>query len=476
MEWSSSQAFHRWISERRWFPTGWEASVEITDSLLLETSGQAASGIVFIGAGGERFQLPLHLSRERPMVGEIDSFDTEIGPIFFQEGELTESYCSALFRLLAKEATLETTGGKSVNFRGPPITMLSPPRPVTLGRSSNLSIIVEAKTRTVLLKSFRKVERAAREPLILGLLTEQGYTGAPTLLGSVTAPDDVCLVEVLSYQRSDGDLGSHVVNRLVDLERRKAPADTWTVFGKLGEGLAQLHRSLGASDRPRFAPKTLTRHDLDRQIRRALEYYANSRKALADGSPPSRELRDLLESRERAIRTGLEDLRRAEGWPCIHIHDDLHLEQVLMSEGEPFFVDFEGEPIRAPKEKWERNSPLRDLATLLRSLSYVKHTALRQLLGAQAHRQELRLAAEGVSEEALRRLTAWEAMQREKLTTAYLAALREVAPQLLSAEEGEVPVLLQAWELEKALYELNYEVLYRPDYALIPLCALPMEG
>ncbi len=39
-----------------------------------------------------------------------------------------------------------------------------------------------------------------------------------------------------------------------------------------------------------------------------------------------------------------------------------------------------------------------------------------------------------------------------------------------------MPVLLQAWELEKALYELNYEVLYRPDYALIPLCALPMEG
>lgn len=475
-EWSSSTSFRGWIAQRRWFPTGWEASVEITDSLLLETAGRDVSAIVFVRAGGEEFQLPILMSRERPSVGESDPFYVESREAFFQEGELSESYCSSLFGLMAKGAKVETTRGRPITFQGPSLTLLSPPRPVTLGKSSNVSVVIEAAPRTVLIKSFRKVEKASREPLMLGLLTAQGYNRAPTLLGSVTTEDDSYLAEVLSYEPSEGDLGGIVTARLSEQLKRKAAPKAWATLGNLGKRLAQLHSALGTSDHPRFAPQSLTRSQLEAQIGRGVGYYENSRQLLTEAGPPVAELADLLASRETPVRDGLERLRGAEGWPSIHIHDDFHLEQVLISEGEPFFVDFEGEPIRPSAERWVRNSPLRDVATTLRSLSYVKHAVLRHALGPEARKHELRLATGDALGEVLVRLGSWEALQRETLLNAYMEALRATAPGLLPEDETDVPILIQAWELEKALYELNYEALYRPENVLIPFCALPRNS
>ncbi len=473
LEWSHSGAFRDWISRRRWFPLGWTADIEVVDCLTLDASPHEAQVILFVKSGDEEFQLPLVLTAQRPSAGEYEPFDAMGGQAFFQEGEQAESYCSVLLRLMASDFKMETVGGRPLTFRGPPLTIVSAPRLLAAGKTTNVSVVIEDAERLVLLKSLRKLERASREPVLLEFLTDQGYPGAPTLLGSVASRDETYLAVLLSFQPSDGDLGGLVMERLAEMESRGGSLTQWAILRKLGESLAGLHRALGASDLPRFVPQTLTRRQLENQIGRGLGYYAASKRILSRSGPPTDELGELLEMREGAIRAGLENLRRAEGWPSIHIHDDLHLEQVLLSKEEPFFVDFEGEPIRPAGEKWVRNSPLRDLATLLRSLSYIKHAALRQSLGRKARRVELRLAAGDASEETLRRLNSWEDLQREALVDAYLGALRRKAPSLLPREENEVPTLIQAWELEKALYELNYEALYRPDYALIPLCALP---
>ncbi len=475
-EWSASTLFREWISRRRWFPRGWEATVEIADHLLLEALGDDVSAIVFLRAEDEEFQLPILISKDKPKVGESTPFVVDGDEAFFQEGELSEAYCSSLLGLMARGAKAKTSRGRPIAFRGPGLTILSPPRPVTLGKSSNVSVIIEAAPETVLLKSLRKVEKASREPLMLGLLSEQGYEHAPRLLGSVKTHDDTYLAEVLRYEASEGDLGGTIMARLSEEVEREAAHQPWKILGKLGEGLAQLHRALGASDHPRFAPQTLTGSQLEGQIRRGIGYYENSRQLLAEADPLVTEVADLLVSRERPIRNGLERLRGAEGWPSIHIHDDLHLEQVLVSEGEPFFVDFEGEPIRPSAERWVRNSPLRDVATMLRSLSYIKHAVLRHALGLEARQHELRLAKGEPPGELLTRLGSWEVLQRKTLLDAYLKALRASAPELLPREDAEVPGLILAWELEKALYELNYEALYRPENVLIPFCALPRNS
>jgi maltose alpha-D-glucosyltransferase/alpha-amylase len=120
-------------------------------------------------------------------------------------------------------------------------------------------------------------------------------------------------------------------------------------------------------------------------------------------------------------------------------------------------IDFEGEPARALPERRQKRSPLRDVAGMLRSFSYVQHSALRNV----AHNE-----AEGARLAPLAR--AWETEVRAAFLAAYGAAVRGKKlydSEALQAGHG----LLGLFELEKALYELRYELGNRPGWAGIPL-------
>ena len=156
------------------------------------------------------------------------------------------------------------------------------------------------------------------------------------------------------------------------------------------------------------------------------------------------------------------------GVKCV-IHSDLHLAQVLRrrSDGELLFIDFEGEPDRASGERGRKLPPLRDVGSLVRSFAYVRHYAIRDFLslvssGATAPSMK---AHSEPAEGMLERLTAWEEDMVGRFTGAYLS--RSALHHGLDSREARQ--LIRGWAMEKALYELEYELKHRVSNFPIPL-------
>ncbi len=140
----------------------------------------------------------------------------------------------------------------------------------------------------------------------------------------------------------------------------------------------------------------------------------------------------------------------------IRIHGDLHLAQVIKADAGWMILDFEGEPARRRDDRFTTSSPLRDVAGMLRSLHYVA---------------AMGLADWGTEEPDLGALVdRWEERNRAALLSSYLAT--EGIDRLLPTDERSRDVLLAAFELDKAVYEVAYELGHRPDFVAIPLAGI----
>ncbi len=133
----------------------------------------------------------------------------------------------------------------------------------------------------------------------------------------------------------------------------------------------------------------------------------------------------------------------------IRTHGDLHLGQTMLSDRGWVVLDFEGEPARPLPERRQKRSPLRDVAGMLRSFSYAV-AGSRLLRGLEA--------PEG-----------WEERARERFLAGYNEA---VDSTLLPPGQQAIEQLLAVFELEKAVYELRYELNNRPDWVAIPVAGI----
>jgi maltose alpha-D-glucosyltransferase/alpha-amylase len=142
------------------------------------------------------------------------------------------------------------------------------------------------------------------------------------------------------------------------------------------------------------------------------------------------------------------------------IHGDYHLGQVLRTRGDYVILDFEGEPARPLAERRAKQSPLRDVAGMLRSFSYAAYSALDHF--AQRHPGTHRA------------LEMWAQLWQNAVSTEFLSAWRSTvtANQHLTPEPKQAHRLLNAYLLEKAMYELLYELNNRPGWVRIPLAGL----
>ena len=143
----------------------------------------------------------------------------------------------------------------------------------------------------------------------------------------------------------------------------------------------------------------------------------------------------------------------------IRIHGDYHLGQVLLVRNDFVIVDFEGEPARDLAERRAKQSPLRDVAGMLRSFAYARRAAL------------LGTTPQGADDS-----THWETLLHEWEQSAratFISVYDEIARGAHLYESfAAVRPLLSLFEIEKALYELRYELGNRPEWAVIPLRAL----
>jgi trehalose synthase-fused probable maltokinase len=173
-------------------------------------------------------------------------------------------------------------------------------------------------------------------------------------------------------------------------------------------------------------------------------------------SRPEPALQPLREGRD-TIAARFEALRRldAEGL-CTRIHGDLHLGQVLRTDSGWFILDFEGEPNRTPEQRRQRWSPLRDVAGMLRSFDYAAAVALAERADPD-HSVTSHLQALGA---------AWAGINRESFWAAYLA---EMQGSGVLPSSGAVLTLRRAFEVQKAVYEVEYELGHRPTWAHIPI-------
>jgi maltose alpha-D-glucosyltransferase/alpha-amylase len=136
------------------------------------------------------------------------------------------------------------------------------------------------------------------------------------------------------------------------------------------------------------------------------------------------------------------------------VHGDFHLGQVLRARGDFYVIDFEGEPVRARNARTAKQSPLKDVAGLFRSLNYAVYSALFALNDRRRLNDDVYAALERV-------LPAWSRRLEKTIMAEYAAVTgRPVTPARR--------MLLAAYKLEKALYELNYEINNRPGWLAIP--------
>jgi trehalose synthase-fused probable maltokinase len=168
--------------------------------------------------------------------------------------------------------------------------------------------------------------------------------------------------------------------------------------------------------------------------------------------PDDVEALDPIRGRGEEVRESLALLSHAGSFgKTIRTHGDLHLGQTLWTEdrNDWVIIDFEGEPARSLAERRRKRSPLRDVAGMLRSFAYAV-SAVEILRGTAAP-------------------DGWESRAREEFLKGYHET---VDPSLLPVGEAAFARLLMVFELEKAVYELRYELNNRPEWVHIPVAGI----
>lgn len=263
----------------------------------------------------------------------------------------------------------------------------------------------------------------------------------------------------------------------IPAEASAIAAGTLEAAALLGRRTAELHLALSCSaDDPAFAPEQSTHEDLvtdadqiEAQVRSTLEALKKNLSALEDDAADAAARliakRPVLMERSQSLKNVLVSGQR------IRIHGDFHLGQTLRTQPDPssggdfVVLDFEGEPARSLSQRRRKQSPLRDVAGMLRSFSYAAYAGLEQYRLGIADRSP----ASGSS-----RLSAW-ANAWEKYASSQF--LREYLEKIGSSREllpplKESQILLEAFLLEKSLYELLYELNNRPTWIQIPIAGI----
>jgi maltose alpha-D-glucosyltransferase/alpha-amylase len=249
----------------------------------------------------------------------------------------------------------------------------------------------------------------------------------------------------------------------------------------LGRRTAELHLALASpTSDPAFAPEPFTHDDLDGDARRIDAQITSTLQALKTKLTSLTE--DIADSVALLLSRRLELFARADAITSLtaagqrmRSHGDYHLGQVLRTgpsandssngAGDFVLLDFEGEPARPLAERRQKQSPLRDVAGMIRSLSYAARAGLNQ------YRIQNPVPANKPSSE---RLLAWALLWQNSVSSEFLRSYRETAAantNLLPPPQ-DAQTLLRAYLLEKGMYELLYELNNRPDWLAVPLAGI----
>jgi maltose alpha-D-glucosyltransferase/alpha-amylase len=233
----------------------------------------------------------------------------------------------------------------------------------------------------------------------------------------------------------------------------------------LGQRTAELHRALASHPgNPDFAPEpfnTMYQRSLYEstrtRLKRAISTLKKHHQGLAEGA---RQAADQVIARQGEFDAVLKKMVELRFDALkIRVHGDYHLGQVLFTGKDFIIIDFEGEPGRTLAERRFKHSPLRDVASMIRSLDYAAIAALRTGTIRPVDVERLEPWAR-----------TWSAWMAAAFVQSYIANLG--VSGLLPSDESHTGALLDFYLLDKCLYELDYEFNNRPDWISIPLLGL----
>jgi maltose alpha-D-glucosyltransferase/alpha-amylase len=406
-------------------------------------------------------------------------------------------FLAALLELIHAESAVEGEEGSLRGKRTSAYSALAPSKPDSLtpkalrAEQSNTSVVYGDQ---LILKLFRKLEEGINPDLEVGaFLTEVAhYKNIPQLAGSLEyrSYDGKTMVQGIlqAFVANRGDAWGYTLSslgtfyadlkreindgRLTDSEARNEvlpssatrSLEAYSESAKLlGRRTAEMHLALSVnSQNPAFIPEPFSpeyQAALQRSLVELTERIFGLLREKKDALPTNLQAKaGVLSGKESVI---LARFRTTLSQP-IHalrsrIHGDYHLGQVLFTGSDFVIIDFEGEPARPLSERRLKRSPLQDVAGMLRSFHYA---AFSPLLGADA-----------MGPEDVKRLSPWADYWNARISgdflDAYLGTCGDAA--FLPKNRSELQGLLELHLLEKAVYELGYELNNRPGWVGIPL-------
>jgi maltose alpha-D-glucosyltransferase/alpha-amylase len=511
-----------YIRQRRWFggKARYIRSAEIEDVIALPYDSVAAHLILiridYSEGEPESYLVPVTLAWGEEAGRIVDELPqaviahlklkekdgNEKGIIY--DALVSPDFRSALLNLMARRRRFKGEKGEVVAYRTRKVFRRiygSPGEPyesrLLKGEQTNTSVVYGDRLK---LKLFRRLEEGISPEFEIGrFLTEvEPFANVPPVAGAIEYRarwrEPLTLGILHGYVHSEGDawqytqdsLGRYFeavlarpgvaapvpAGSLLDITGEEIPSIIADTIGPylvsvqlLGQRTAELHLTLASAvDDQNFVPEPFSMayqrslyHSMRGSAAHVLQLLTQNMSRLPD--EVRADAQGVIELEKAIIGRFQEITRRKVSGMRIRCHGDYHLGQVLHTGNDFVIVDFEGEPARHLGERRIKRSPLRDVAGMIRSFHYAAYAAL--------HRR----VATGFRTEDLPVLQDWAQAWYRWVSAVFLKSYLEIMAEtpVLPRTPEEMRTILDAYLLDKAVYEVNYELNNRPDWVALPL-------
>ena len=473
IERAAIEAQARWTSERGEWLLTW-VKVHFQD---LEPQLYFLPLAIIWGDDDERTRALLHFTlarvRQRAQVGILcDAF-------------ADEAFCRALVDGMAAGTRLAFADGHLAFSATAAFAQRLPDASVDLpvrrpsAEGSNTAVILDER---FFLKAYRNLQAGVNPEAEMGrFLTDvAGFRNVVPLAGTIEymGPEGERVGHLLlqGYVANQGDAWGWTqdyLERFLEACRVKPAremaqqldlqhATFLALMETLGRRTGELHAALAtANDDPAFDPEPVSPDDLRRsreRIHSELRHTLAELEDRTDLAPTVRIEAEALLDRRQALGERIDELvpEAVEAVKIRH-HGDYHLGQVLVAENDFIIIDFEGEPARSLSERRAKRLALRDVAGMLRSFSYAAHAAVYRVTAERPGDLDF---LEPYARD-------WEARARQRFLDGYVRAVS--GTPVYPTTPGQGRALIDLFTLEKALYEIRYELSNRPAWVPIPI-------
>ena len=490
-----------YVRNRRWFGSKARSisGMRVAEQLSVSAEADAARiwfvEVTYRDGSPETYTLPVQITRGDAAREVVQSAPHAViarfeGPeeTILQDAVWDSQFRDDLFRLMAQRQSFAGKGGE---LAGTPGTALASDGKVASSQvlgveQSNSSMIFDGK---YFLKLYRKLEDGVNPDVeVTQFLSENtDFANVPAFAGSIeyrrAKAEPTVIGAMQSAITSEGDAWSmtldsvsrfyeRVLARKADLQNAIVPEGSVLneliggVYPEraklLGQRTAELHLALASEQEDkRFAPEPFNTmgqrsvfQNMRAMLRRSWELLGKKVSQLPANFRD--EATEVFNAEKQILAHQQRILERISGASKIRIHGDYHLGQVLYTGKDFVILDFEGEPARPLSERKLKRSALRDVAGMMRSYQYAAYSALWQ---------------PSMRAEDIPFLERWADIWYRQMSGVFLQSYLQTAAGavFIPKNEEDLQVLLEAYLLDKAVYEVGYELNNRPEWVVIPI-------